>query len=54
MKRVRASNSKHKRKTGLAVKMKLAGARPGRVAEWLARGTHDLLIAGSRLTAATQ
>ena len=25
-----------------------------RVAEWLARGTHDLLIAGSRLTAATQ
>ena len=24
-----------------------------RVAEWLARGTHDLLSAGSRLTAAT-
>ena len=29
------------------------GTSPGRVAEWLARGTHDLLIAGSRLTAAT-
>ena len=27
---------------------------PGRVAEWLARSTHDLLIAGSRLIAATQ
>ena len=28
--------------------------RPGRVAESLARSTHDLLITGLRLTAATQ
>ena len=31
----------------------LHSVRPGRVAEWLARRTHDLLITGSSLTGAS-
>ena len=57
-------NGKHLTKDSIVDKITMAvyGAQTkvksadqlGRMAQWLAYSTHDLLIAGSRLTAATQ